>query len=106
MSNRIYKTKKQVERVVYGAPLPIPEGMVRPDAIHPATPMVSRAEICGKLLKLEHVEKVWVYAADGRLARHSAASPQSLPLDGLASGVYVVRMQCGSIIRSQQLILP
>ena len=83
-----------------------PEGMVRPDAIHPATPMVSRAEICGKLLKLEHVEKVWVYAADGRLARHSAASPQSLPLDGLASGVYVVRMQCGSIIRSQQLILP
>ena len=30
MSNRIYKTKKQVEKAVYGAPLPIPEGMVRP----------------------------------------------------------------------------
>lgn len=30
MSNRIYKTKKQVETAVHGQPLPIPEDMVRP----------------------------------------------------------------------------
>ena len=85
-----------------------PEGLeILPDAIvqvvGDAGAGVSRAELQGRSLLLKHVDRLWVYTADGRLARHSAEAPERLSLENLTPGVYVVRMQYGNVVRSQQI---
>ena len=73
------------------------------DVIGDAGAGVSRAELQGRSLLLKHVDKLWVYTADGRLARHSAEASSEMSLGNLAAGVYVVRMQYGNVVRSQQI---
>ena len=73
------------------------------DVIGDAGAGVSRAELQGRSLLLKHVDRLWVYTADGRLARHSAEAPERLSLENLTPGVYVVRMQYGNVVRSQQI---
>ena len=85
-----------------------PEGLeILPDAIVQVVgdtgAGVSRAELQGRSLLLKHVDRLWVYTADGRLARHLDEAPESLSLENLTPGVYVVRMQYGNVVRSQQI---
>ena len=81
-----------------------------PDAIDPVIDAVteigaevSHATLEGNELALTNVDKMWIYASDGRLVRYAATAPAAVSLKGFAPGVYVVRMQCGNIVRSQQI---
>lgn len=80
---------------------------LQPDAIvevvGDATASVSRAALQGRNLLLKNVDKMWIYTADGRLVRYFGESPETLSLENMASGVYVVRMQRGNVVRSQQI---
>ena len=52
---------------------------------------------------MKNVDKMWIYTADGRLVRYFGEAPETLSLENMASGVYVVRMQRGNVVRSQQI---
>lgn len=61
----------------------------------------SQARLTDGMLSFTNVEKAWIYTADGRLVSYlphpvSVAAP-TVP------GVYIVKMQHKSVIRSQKL---
>lgn len=79
-----------------------------PEDIHGATNInvvenvggVSTVTVDGKNLVFSNVDKAWVYTLDGKFVSYipkATAAPQ------LAPGVYVVRMQSGSVIRSSKV---
>lgn len=51
-----------------------------------------------------NVEKAWIYNTNGQMVKHVANADATVNVSNLASGVYVVRMQNGQIVRSGKLI--
>lgn len=49
------------------------------------------------------VEKVWIYTMTGQLVKFVTNNPESLNVAELASGIYIVKMECNNVIRSQKL---
>lgn len=81
-----------------------------PEDIHGATNInvaentggVSTVTVDGKNLVFTNVDKAWVYTVDGKFISYiaKAASAQQF-----APGVYVVKMQSGSVIRSSKVVV-
>lgn len=66
---------------------------------------VSQVEYAGGQLRLQNVEKAWVYAADGKFVKFANENPQQVDLNGLAPGAYIVKMQYKNIIRSAKVLV-
>lgn len=49
------------------------------------------------------VEKVWIYTLTGQMVKFVAGSPENLNVADLATGMYLVKMECNNVIRSQKL---
>lgn len=73
------------------------------DAINSASQGVSKVESAEGKFNFQNVEKAWVYDASGVLVKY-LVNPTSFDAQQLASGVYLVKMQNGNIIRSQKLV--
>lgn len=73
------------------------------DAINSANQGVSKVEAADGKFNFQNVEKAWVYDASGVLVKY-LVNPTSFDAQQLASGVYLVKMQNGNIIRSQKLV--
>lgn len=73
------------------------------DAINSANQGVSKVEAADGKFNFQNVEKAWVYDASGVLVKY-LVNPTSFDAQDLASGVYLVKMQNGNIIRSQKLV--
>ena len=73
------------------------------DAINSASQGVSKVEAADGKFNFQNVEKAWVYDASGVLVKY-LVNPTSFDAQQLASGVYLVKMQNGNIIRSQKLV--
>lgn len=73
------------------------------DAINSASQGVSKVETADGKFNFQNVEKAWVYDASGVLVKY-LVNPTSFDAQQLASGVYLVKMQNGNIIRSQKLV--
>ena len=55
-------------------------------------------------LNFQNVDKAWVYDANGAFVQYLVA-PTALRTNALAKGVYLVKMQQGSVIRSQKVVV-
>ena len=66
---------------------------------------VSRAVISGKDLNLQNVEKAWIYSADGKFVKFVKNNPTSINLSGLVPGAYIIKMQNGSVLRSNKFLV-
>lgn len=73
------------------------------DAINSASQGVSKVEAAEGKFSFQNVEKAWIYDASGVLVKY-LVNPTSFDAQQLASGVYLVKMQNGNIIRSQKLV--
>ena len=73
-------------------------------AINAAKDGVSKAELVDGQINFENVDKAWVYDANGALVKY-IATPSSFKTTGLASGVYLVKMQYGNVLRSQKVVI-
>lgn len=73
------------------------------DAINSASQGVSKVEAADGKFNFQNVEKAWVYDASGVFVKY-LVNPTSFDAQQLASGVYLVKMQNGNIIRSQKLV--
>jgi len=73
------------------------------DAINSASQGVSKVEAADGKFNFQNVEKAWVYDASGVLVKY-LVNPTSFDAQQLVSGVYLVKMQNGNIIRSQKLV--
>lgn len=73
------------------------------DAINSASQGVSKVEAADGKFNFQNVEKAWVYDASGVLVKY-LVNPTSFDAQALTSGVYLVKMQNGNIIRSQKLV--
>ena len=73
------------------------------DAINSASQGVSKVEAADGKFNFQNVEKAWVYDASGVLVKY-LVNPTEFDAQQLASGVYLVKMQNGNIIRSQKLV--
>lgn len=73
------------------------------DAINSASQGVSKVEAADGKFNFQNVEKAWVYDASGVLVKY-LVNPTLFDAQQLASGVYLVKMQNGNIIRSQKLV--
>lgn len=62
--------------------------------------VVSRVAAADGALHFTNVDKVWIYAADGRLVAFLSDVPATHPL---LPGTYVVRMKCGNITRTEKV---
>lgn len=65
----------------------------------------SMAKLDGDVISFSHVEKAWVYTADGRLVKFLKDSPKRLSTRGFAPGTYLVKMQDSHVLRTQKIIV-
>ena len=61
----------------------------------------SQARLADGQISFTNVEKAWIYTADGRLISY-LSHPVSVAAPA-AAGVYIVKMQHKSVIRSQKI---
>ena len=66
---------------------------------------VSTAKVEGNVLALNHVEKAWIYSADGKFVKFADHNPASVSLEGLVPGAYLVKMLNNSVMRSSKFIV-
>lgn len=81
-----------------------PENMVATGLADVAATGVSEAVREGDVLRLRNVEKAWLYDAAGKFVKFVGNNPVQLDLTGLTPGVYVVKMQNKSVIRSTKFV--
>ena len=81
-----------------------------PECLNGGTTGIAQAEsvlpainVDGGVVSFTNVDKAWVYGTDGRLVRFVKDAQQSAT--GLFPGAYVVKMQTGSVIRSQKVVV-
>ncbi len=72
--------------------------------INAAKEGLSKVEMADGSLNFQNVDKAWVYDANGAFVQYLVA-PTTLPTNALAKGVYLVKMQEGSVIRSQKVVV-
>ena len=65
---------------------------------------ISKVEMADGALNFQNVDKAWVYDANGAFVQYLVA-PTALRTNALAKGVYLVKMQQGSVIRSQKVVV-
>ena len=65
---------------------------------------VSKVELADGALNFQNVDKAWVYDANGAMVKYLVA-PSAFQTTGLASGVYLVKMQYGNVLRSQKVVV-
>ena len=66
---------------------------------------VSTAKVEGNVLALNHVEKAWIYSADGKFVKLADHNPTSVSLEGLVPGAYLVKMLNQNVMRSSKFIV-
>lgn len=66
---------------------------------------VSQAVYADGVLNLQNVEKAWVYSADGKFVKFASENPNSLNLEGLAPGAYIVKMQYQNVMRTAKFLV-
>lgn len=64
----------------------------------------SSVTIVGDEINFNNVEKVWIYTADGKLVNY-LKNPTSIVRSSLTTGIYVVKMQNGRIVRTEKLVI-
>ena len=64
---------------------------------------VSTAKVEGRVLVLDNVEKAWIYSADGKFVK--LAETETVSLEGLVPGAYVVKMLNKNVFRSSKFIV-
>lgn len=65
---------------------------------------VSAVDVANGQLNFQNVDKAWIYDVNGAAVNYLVA-PTSLSTASLANGVYLVKMQKGSVIRSQKIVV-
>ena len=65
---------------------------------------VSTAVVNGNVLTLNNVEKAWIYSADGKFVK-LAENTNSVSLEGLVPGAYLVKMLNNNVYRSSKFIV-
>lgn len=65
---------------------------------------VSKVAVNGDNLLFSNVEKAWIYTADGKLVNF-LNNPTSISRSSLTNGIYIVKMQNKSIIRTEKLVI-
>lgn len=84
---------------------PVALVVVDPNAgIHGVSGEVSSAALNGRELRLENVDKAWIYNAEGKLVKF-AKNGENVDLNACTPGTYLVRMQKGQVIRSTKFIV-
>ena len=63
---------------------------------------VSTAEGAEGAINFNNVEKAWVYTVDGKFVQYANNNPSTV---AVAPGVYLVKMQNGSVIRSAKVLV-
>ena len=64
---------------------------------------VSTAKVEGRVLVLDNVEKAWIYSADGKFVK--LAETETVSLEGLVPGAYVVKMLNKNVFRSSKFVV-
>lgn len=72
--------------------------------IHGVSGTVSEAALNGRELRLENVDKAWIYNAEGKLMKF-AKEADAIDVTNYAPGTYIVRMQNGQVIRTEKFIV-
>lgn len=80
-----------------------PENLNGETGLNTVSQGVSKAESVDGKFQFQNVEKAWVYDASGVLVKY-LVNPTSFDASQLASGVYLVKMQNGNILRSTKLV--
>ena len=75
------------------------------DAIEQVKSEVSQAVYADGVLNLQNVEKAWVYSADGKFVKFASENPNSVNLEGLAPGAYIVKMQYQNVMRTAKFLV-
>ncbi len=81
-----------------------PEGMTTQTTDISASTVAHASDvICdGKTFRFNDVEKAWIFSTDGKLMR-ALNNPQSVTINDIPQGVYLVKMMSGSIIRTKKV---
>ena len=66
---------------------------------------VSQAAYADGVLNFQNVEKAWVYSADGKFVKFASENPNSVNLEGLAPGAYIVKMQYQNVMRTAKFLV-
>lgn len=62
----------------------------------------SKVSVVDGQLNFQNVDKAWIYDANGALVKY-LATPANVSTSSLAAGVYLIKMQCGHVFRSQKV---
>ena len=81
-----------------------PEGLGTSTGITSVKGEVSKAEVEEGQINFQNVDKAWIYDAAGATVKY-LANPTTFATTSLAKGVYLVKMQNGSVIRSQKVVI-
>lgn len=82
-----------------------PDGMSDPTGVNDkVNDKVSHADVTDGAINFKNVDKAWVYSVDGKLVKYIVA-PKTMSTVNLANGVYIVKMQNGSVMRSNKVVL-
>ena len=73
-------------------------------AINAAKDGVSKAELVDGQVNFENVDKAWIYDTNGAFVKYLPTGA-AFKTNGLASGVYLVKMQYGNVVRSQKIVV-
>lgn len=83
-----------------------PEGLDGTTGIEETTAgQVSKATVTDGAINFAHVDKAWVYGADGRLLNFVTQPAAGVSTQGYTPGTYVVKMQYQNVIRTQKVVL-
>lgn len=62
----------------------------------------SDVNVEGNTFHFNSVERAWIFSIDGRLIK-SLTNPQSVQVNNLAKGIYLVKMMSGNVIRTKKV---
>jgi len=82
-----------------------PEGLNTNAVKSVASKGVSAAQLVNGSIRLQNVEKAWIYTPDGKLVRFVKGNPSAISTNGFASGAYIVKMQNNNVVRTQKLLV-
>jgi len=60
--------------------------------------------VTSDVLNFTDVEKAWIYNTAGQMVKYVAAPQGAVSVAGLASGMYIVKMQNGQLVRSAKIV--
>ena len=81
-------------------PDPDPEGSIN----EVAAAGFSACNVDGDMIYFQNVDKAWIYATNGRMVKF-CADGEATSISDLGTGMYLVKMLNGQIIRSQKVVI-